>query len=152
MIDLILLLLAVGAAPPNPTGRGQFRSPDPSISQVVTGGHWRDGKREGRYRAIVQARCSPEHCYDYLFVEWLVDVRPTDEGVGPTITVASTAAIKEVAGVNRVSAVSFVLSAQDALLEVEQISDDIDLKWHVCIGLGKPGKYTAGSKKCPRPG
>jgi hypothetical protein len=74
MIGLLALL-----AGPVPANERPYRPFDAEIARVESGGSWKDGEQWGTYRAVVRRGCSPEHCYDDLFIEWLrrEDLQPT---------------------------------------------------------------------------
>jgi hypothetical protein len=112
---------------------------DPTIAYVEMGGVWTGSKLHGLYRAVVQNRCSVEHCYDRLFVQWLA------EGSGGRI--AATKYIVEVGDLTHVTQVHFVGNARTKL-EVQHSRDDE--RWTRCLTLGAEGRYTASEGACPR--
>jgi len=44
---------------------------DPSVTLVKTGGYWSFAQVTGVYRVLVRQRCTPMHCKDELFLQWL---------------------------------------------------------------------------------
>ena len=114
------------------------------IAKVEAGGVWKTGKRWGRCRAVVRRRCSPEHCYDDLFVEW-VDV---SDRSAPKVV--ATTHIREIPGLTHVSEMKFVFPKKGTLLEVQHEggAGDEDDRWTMCFQLGLPGKYTSKDGRC----
>jgi hypothetical protein len=94
----------------------------------------------------VRRGCSPEHCYDDLFIEWI----ETKEG-GPSSVVA-TKHVPEIPGLTHVSDLRFIFPKKGTRLEVQHEGGDGVDKWTLCFELGLPGKYTAKKGKCERAG
>src|ERR1700690_3525522 len=67
------------------------------IAKVESGGIWKAGGRWGGYRAVVRRGCSPEHCYDDLFVEWVEVIE------GGASKVVATKYVREIPGLTHVS-------------------------------------------------
>jgi len=122
-----------------------YKPLDPQIARVESGGSWKDGERYGGYRAVVRTRCSPEHCYDDLFVEWML------HGVGRTQAIV-TKRVAEVGGVTKVTDVRFHLSKRETLLEVRHQTDGGEDKWTFCLTLGRPGAIQSRDGACRTPG
>lgn len=116
------------------------------IAIVQSGGLWEVGKRWGRYRAVVRRGCSPEHCYDDLFVEWL------EEGEGRARKVVGTKHIREIPGLTHVSEVRFVYAKKVTRLQVRHEGGDGADKWTLCFQLGGPTEYQAKQGPCERAG
>jgi hypothetical protein len=133
-------MLALSAAASHADGQ-PYKPFDPGIARVESGGSWKDGSQWGTYRAVVRRGCSPEHCYDDLFLEWL-----GREPLQPTVV--STAHVAEVGGLTHVVDLRFVFSKDRTRLEVRHESDGGEDKWTLCLDLGKPGKYTAKNGRC----
>jgi hypothetical protein len=129
-----------------------YRPVDADVTRVETGCRWKDGERSGRYRAVVRTRCSPEHCYDDLFLEWLEDRRGASDTFRPTTTLAAKKRVEEVGGVANVSNLRFLPSGRQPQLEVEQSSIDVDKPWTICLALAAPGKYAMKKGRCRRAG
>jgi hypothetical protein len=43
----------------------------PNVVHASTWGQWADDGHEGHYRFIAVRSCSPEHCSDKLFLQWV---------------------------------------------------------------------------------
>ena len=67
---------------------------DPSVSHVDSGGQWRDRNQRGHYRVVTYTRCSSEHCYDTLAVEWVA----SESG---NMKVVTTTPVSEVGGLTK---------------------------------------------------
>jgi hypothetical protein len=115
---------------------------DPTISFVETGGAWDSGTRRGYYRAVVQTRCSPEHCRDRLFVQWVME--------RPRLGVVATRFIREVGDLTHVTKVRLVLGSGGTKLEVHHEADGSDEKWVRCLLLSVEGRYTEHEGACAR--
>ncbi len=116
------------------------------IARVESGGMWKVGNQWGRFRAVVRRGCSPEHCYDDLFVEWI----EVTEGGGSKVVIARH--IAEIPGLTHVSDLRFLFPKKGTRLEVQHEGGDGVDKWTLCFDLGLPGKYTAKKGKCERAG
>jgi hypothetical protein len=114
---------------------------DTQIRRVESGGSWQEGKRSGRYRAVIRSRFTGEHGYDDLFVEWL-------EEVGSSSKIAATKRVEEVGGLTFVSLARIVYSKDGTRLEVRHQSPDVEMKWTFCLKLGGPGKWTSEKGPC----
>lgn len=123
---------------------------DPQVTRLHAGGRWEHTGRSGQYRAIVRTRCSPEHCYDDLFIEWLARSESA-ETAGPRYDVAATRRIAQVGGLTKVSNLRIAPSRKETRLEVEHFSADEPTRWTICLTLGAPGNYTSVDGRCPRP-
>src|SRR5688572_32899460 len=88
------------------------------IAKVDSGGLWEIEKRWGRYRAVVRRGCSPEHCYDDLFVEWI------EEREGQKPKVITTKHIPEIPGLTHVSDLKFVFTKKQTRLQVRHEGSD----------------------------
>jgi hypothetical protein len=115
---------------------------DPTISFVETRGSWESSRLRGRYRAVVQTRCSTEHCRDRLFIQWLVD--------NPSERVAATTYVAEVGDLTHISRVRFMLGSTGTKIEINHEADGDDLKWTRCLVLGAEGRYIHREGACPR--
>lgn len=119
---------------------------DSEIRRVESGGTWQVGDRRGRYRAVVRTRCSSEHCYDDLFLEW-VEHLVDEEAHAFQSKVVSVKRVDEVGGLTNVSSLRFVLSPRATRLEVQH-SFDGDESWTFCLDLGAPGMFTVRPGTC----
>jgi hypothetical protein len=113
---------------------------DSSISFVETGGLWENSAQRGHYRLVVQTRCSPEHCHDRLFVQWVMEL--------PSERVAATKYVAEVGDLTNLDQVHFVLGGVATRIEVHHHVEGIDEKWTRCLVLAAPGKFTASEGAC----
>ena len=112
------------------------------IATVESGGLWEVGKRWGRYRAVVRRGCSPEHCYDNLFVEWV------EHGDGRRPKVIATKYIREIPGLTNVSDIRFVFVKKSTRLQVQHVGSDGEDKWTLCFSLGAPAEYSSKEGQC----
>jgi hypothetical protein len=149
---LLMATLVVGGS--SPVLRADDRpyvAFSPEIAVVESGGLWKLGNRWGRYRAVVRRGCSPEHCYDHLFLEW-IEVRETDDSKapreGPASKIIATTRVSEVPGLTHVSQVKFAFSKKETRLQVKHEGTDGEDKWTFCLVLGPPGKYTSKDGSC----
>jgi hypothetical protein len=116
----------------------------PDIARVESGGIWRVGSRWGRYRAVVRRGCSPEHCYDDLFVEWV------EVSEGGDSKVIATKHVAEVPGLTHVSELKFFFPGKGTRLEVQHEGGDGVDKFALCLDLEQPGTYTTKKGRCGR--
>ena len=147
---MLFLLVAVvltvaGYAQTKKTNPRPFGSIDPDISFIEAGGYWEQGFRSGRYRVVVQTRCSPEHCYDRLYVQWL-------ETKGPETKVVSTHYIKETGDLINFKKVRLVPAKAGTSVEVESEVAGGEYKSHLCLRLRTPGEYSHTEGPCRKPG
>jgi hypothetical protein len=146
MFFAIMMILTAGQSSASAkAGDFDYDAIDAGVTRVQTGGRWKDGARSGRYRVVVKTRCSREHCYDGLFVEWLQDIWPEEDA--PTTKVVAAKRIEEVGGLTTVSQLRFVGSGTRPRLEVEHKSGD-DEKWTICVTLDTPGRYKGSDGRC----
>jgi hypothetical protein len=145
---VVLAAIAIVACLPCPS-RADDKPYTPfatDIALVESGGMWKIGSQWGRYRAVVRRGCSPEHCYDDLFVEWI----EIAEGGGSKIVAIKH--VPEIPGLTHVSDLRFLFPKKGTRLQVEHEGGDGVDKWALCFDLGLPGKYTAKKGKCERAG
>jgi hypothetical protein len=137
LLILLSLSLTAGiiAASQNPA-----TSVDPAVWQVESAGAWADGGQIGHYRAVTYKRCSSEHCYDTLFVEWLAN--------GEKTRVVATKQVDEVGDLTVVSEARFVPSQSGTRLQIRHEAVAGQLHSTRCLQLGPPGKYIARDGEC----
>jgi hypothetical protein len=117
---------------------------DPTVSRVESGGAWEDRSQRGHYRAVTYTRCSREHCYDTLAVEWIA----TDSG---GMKVVSTKMVSEVGDLTSITEVRFVISRRDTRLQIKHEANTED-RWTRCLTLGVPGTYLVKKGVCGKAG
>jgi len=141
-----LLVVALGAAWVHPAVADDkpYDGFGTDIAKVESGGIWKASGRWGRYRAVVRRGCSPEHCYDDLFVEWLEVID------GGASKVVATKHVREIPGLTHVSEMKFVFPKKGTLLEVQHEGGigDAEDRWTLCFELGPPGNYTSKPGRC----
>ncbi len=115
---------------------------DLTVSRIETGGAWGSGTRHGHYRAVVQTRCSVEHCRDRLFVQWMAEA--------PRPQLAATKFISEVGDLTHITEVRFLVGTGGTKLEVHHQADGTDEKWIRCVTLGAEGQYVQSEGACAR--
>ncbi len=141
-----VLVLAIGLSGSSRADEKPYAQFGTDIARVESGGVWKTGTQWGRYRAVVRRGCSPEHCYDDLFVEWIEVI----EGGGSKVV--ATTHVSEIPGLTHVSDVRFLFPKKGTELEVQHEGGDGADKWTLCFDLGLPGKYTTKKGKCERAG
>jgi len=144
----LAVLLATTAARSVASDDAPLDGLDPTISQVQTGGFWHRGKTEGLYRTVVQKRCSPEHCYDRLFIQWLAtlvdsDGRPTGES-----SVVATRPVREVGDLTHLTGLRFIFGKVTRIEVHHEVADD--LKWTRCLEPSADFTYVAVEKPCDK--
>jgi hypothetical protein len=117
---------------------------DPEVTHVESGGAWRTGRSSGQYRAVVRTRCSPEHCYDTLSIDWITE--------GSTPRVIATKKVEEVGDLTSVLEVKLVPSKSGTRLQVAHELADGAERSTKCLDLGKPGKYSLKNGPCENAG
>jgi hypothetical protein len=127
-------------------------SVDPTISRVETGGRWEGVGRSGFYRALVQTRCSPEHCHDRLFLQWIAEAEPDRTGTHPYAgKVMATSPVREIGDLTNISDMHFVFGGTATRLEVSHsVERDPELRLVRCFTLGLDGRYTQREAPCAR--
>ena len=145
VILVAFALTVAGYAQTEKTNPAPFGSIDPTISFVEVGGYWEQGSSSGRYRVVVQTRCSPEHCYDRLYVQWL-------EIKGPETKVVSTHYIKETGDLMNFKKVQLVPAKAGTIVEVESEAAGGEIKSRSCLRLRTPGEYSHTEGPCGNPG
>ena len=118
---------------------------DTNVWAAESGGTWAVAGGTGHYRAVVYKRCTPEHCYDTLFIEWIAVTS------GDTKLVTSKQVV-EVGDLTVVSKTVFVLSGAGTRLEVANEMVSGDERWTRCFQLGSPGKYVVSEGRCKKAG
>ncbi len=138
VIAAVTFLSALSLQPLLATNEEQmFATIDPTISLIRMGGLWQDQGRRGHYRAVIQTRCSAEHCYDRLFVQWLVDA---------PAAVARTIYISEVGNQTHITDVLFVPGKNGTRMEVQhQAAGE---RWVRCLQLDSKGSYAHKDSPC----
>jgi hypothetical protein len=142
----VVVALAVGLPGTSSADEKPYAPLATDIARVDSGGTWKFGNQRGKYRAVVRRGCSPEHCYDDLFVEWIEVV------AGGGSKVVATKQIPEIPGVTHVSDLRFLFPKKGTQLEVQHEGDGGVDKWTLCFDLGLPGNYASKKGKCARAG
>ena len=141
IILVVCTLTAEGYGQTEKTNSVPFASIDPTISFVEVGGHWKRGSNSGRYRVVVQTRCSPEHCYDRLYIQWL-------EIKGLETKVVFTRYVKETGDLMNVRKVQLVPTKAGTSVEVESEAGGGEIKPQSCLRLRAPGEYSHTEGRC----
>jgi hypothetical protein len=129
--------------------RRVYQPVDTAVTRIDSGGSWAERGRRGRYRAVVQARCSPESCHDDLYVEW-IETTAGAKGASPGAKLAATRHIDEVGGLTNISQLHYVQLRSGTHLEVTHASLDSQESWTLCLKLGGPERYTSQQGRCAR--
>jgi hypothetical protein len=131
-----------------------IESIDATISQVETGGHWEGARGRGHYRAVVQHLCSPEHCHDQLFLQWIWEADPDLMRKDPAADdkVLATIYVKETGNLTNFTDVRFVEDGSSSALQVRNFVPGAppELHWTRCIVLGADGKYVHRYSPCKK--
>jgi hypothetical protein len=142
LVILFALGLAIaGYAQTEKTKPAPFGKIDSTVSFVEVGGYWEQGSSSGRYRVAVQTRCSPEHCYDRLYVQWLEIKRSETK-------VISTQYIKETGDLMNFKRVQLVPVKAGTSVEVESEATGGEIKSRSCLRLRTPGEYSHTEGPC----
>ena len=136
------LIAVVGVAPVAAAGPAvPYGALHPEVFRVESGGAWQDAGKSGYYRALILKKCSHEHCYDSLFIEWVASA-------GGEVTFVSGKQIDEVGDQTLVSKLTFLPSKSGTRLEVTHAGDSRNQRWIRCLRLGAPGAYQASLGRC----
>jgi hypothetical protein len=145
-VHFLIVFATMGIARSATNTEPQLGPLDPEIRLVESGASWERGEAFGYYRALVQTRCSPEHCRDRLFIQWVS--RPVWPKPRPSRVVDSRY-VREVGDLTNVTRVRFILSTGGTKLEVEHhVGDDDELKWTRCLSLRAEGTYGQVEAPC----
>ena len=123
----------------------------PEVFQVESGGAWEANGKQGHYRAVVLKRCSHEHCYDSLYLEWMVR-----EGVDAALAVVKQ--VEEIGELSVISKLEFLPRAVEGKpapktgtrLQVTTRIESARKKQQLhCLRLAGPDSYTVSAGACP---
>ena len=107
---------------------------DPTVTFVVSGGHWTAGGAEGAYRVVVRSG-GFDHIVSELFVQWLQDPRSENDSA----TVRASVKVDSLSGVWSLGQPKFVCSSA---CHVEIAGTDAhtmeESRWE--LSLGAPGR------------
>jgi hypothetical protein len=142
----LLLVLTSGRLATAAPVKVPYGKIDSNVWAAESGGTWVGaGGVAGHYRAVVYKRCTTEHCYDTLYVEWITVTS------GGTQLVTSKQ-IVEVGDLTVVLKTAFVLSGTGTRLEVANEMVSGDEQWTRCFQLGSPGQYVVFDGPCKKAG
>ena len=114
---------------------------DPSVSNVVTGGYWEQGKQRGQYRIVVERR-GWEHVWSSLRVEWLVE--DPDKQEVRVLTSSSVDSMPDWAW--SLGAPQLTCTKAGCRFTIEG-TDHVDQEARWVVTLQGPGQLTAEEKK-----
>jgi hypothetical protein len=114
---------------------------DADVWFVQSGGAWTQLKTNGHYRTIIYKRCSPEHCYDTLQLQWIAELTNGDR-------IAASVNIAEIGDLTIVSRAELIPSQTGTHLEVSHETLHAEERWTRCFLLGPPVQYTASLGRC----
>ena len=146
------LLACTTPGPPRVDDDGAFRGGlSPSISIVETFGLWAHEQDEGGLRLVVTKRCSPEHCADRAFLQWLVHRIDRDDGSVRTREVATV----ELVELGAVAVVQSVVPApavdRPGRFELHAVNTYTLDPRTICVDPGPPSRYAASEGSCTAP-
>lgn len=117
---------------------------DPAISQVVTGGTWEEDDMSGYYRVVVRTHCSPEHCFDQAYIQWIeIASRESAPREGRTVHVT------EAGDFAVVSKVEFLVGSDGAAaIQFELVNTYSMESAKLCVRPAYPGSYQTKDGDC----
>ena len=121
--------------------------PDAAVFLVETFGAWDLDARRGQFRFVVTKRCSPEHCADHLYVQWIESV-PGADGRHSHFAVLDSSRVSEIGDFAVVQQVTRVppSSSIDVLVVNTYTMDES----RFCVALAvNPGSYVVNAAPCP---
>lgn len=120
-----------------------------SISRVEVFGDWQFKQRRGQYRLVVAHYCSPEHCFDRPYLQWIESLTGTDGRHGSS-EIASSIRLADLGDFAVIQQVELSSSAAAPnRFEVLAINTYTGESTTFCINPGAPGKYRATRESCP---
>ena len=146
----LLTLLVVGQSPRSAELRNgdEFRgSLDPSIVLVESGGFWEHEGRVGNFRVVVTKACSPEHCFDRLYLQWLED--KSRERESTQVIEARTVRVSEAGDLTVVRSVHCLAGRDKNVFQVKVANTYTEATRSFClIAQTIPGRYQVREGKC----
>jgi len=137
--------LEVAASTPSSTTSACL---DTGISLVETFGLWENGGRYGSLRVVVTKGCSPEHCADRAYLQWLEAVQGS-QGYERT-TILASVPLEEIGDFVMVQTVSRAATESNPnRFELRVANTYTGDEGVVCVTPAGPGRYSAHEGACP---
>ncbi len=148
MVQVILAVLFAqhaAAAPP----ATELPSVHPSVSLVETFGLWEHDGRHGNFRLVVTKTCSPEHCFDRAYLQWLEAIAGA-EGRYERTDVLRTVDLRELGDFAVVHSISLSPTPSDQnRFELRTANTYTLEERRLCVLPADPGKYSIQEGACP---
>ena len=121
---------------------------DPSVSLVETFGLWDLQARHGRYRIVVTKGCSPEHCFDRAYLQWLETIAEPDSRYART-EVSRSVQIVELGDFVVVQSIVLVpTESQPYRFEIKATNTYTGEEGRLCVSPSSPGNYRVREGSC----
>lgn len=123
------------------------RSVDPVVSMVESGGYWMLGERRGSYRVIVTSGCSPEHCFDQVYLQWL-ETTVNPEGESKTSEL-KTILVPEAGELSVAKSIRFVRQTEQDMVQLVLANTYSEKEGSICLLLRpQAGQYEVKEGTC----
>jgi len=120
-----------------------------TVSLVKIFGHWEHGDHNGYLRLVVTKACSPEHCFDRAYLQWVESVPGADRRYARA-EVLKVVPIQDLGDAGVVQAIRRAPTASDPnRFELHLENTYTAHQGVLCITPADPGHYSASQAACP---